>query len=117
MGTVLGNRPSGSTGGGTMETSQGSGVPRLRPLGYGELLDEAFDLYRRNFVLLLVVTNVVMIPGHLLNRFLMGDPEVTADPIKSIVRSLVVLGIVFAYLPISQLNHGAIVSSRIAKIS
>jgi len=35
---------------------------RLRPLGIGDVFDEGFDLYKRNFVFLLLVTAVTVVP-------------------------------------------------------
>ncbi len=35
---------------------------RLRPLGLGDIFDEGFDLYKRNFVFLLLVTAVAVVP-------------------------------------------------------
>jgi len=35
---------------------------RLRPLGLGDIFDEGFDLYKRNFVFLLLVTALAVVP-------------------------------------------------------
>lgn len=35
---------------------------RLRPLGLGDIFDEGFDLYKRNFVFLLLVTAISVVP-------------------------------------------------------
>jgi len=35
---------------------------RLRPLGLGDIFDEGFDLYKRNFVFLLLVTSLAVVP-------------------------------------------------------
>jgi hypothetical protein len=35
---------------------------RLRPLGLGDIFDEGFDLYKRNFVFLLLVTAIAVVP-------------------------------------------------------
>lgn len=35
---------------------------RLRPLGLGDIFDEGFDLYKRNFVFLLLVTALTVVP-------------------------------------------------------
>ena len=35
---------------------------RLRPLGVGDIFDEGFDLYKRNFVFLLLATAAVVVP-------------------------------------------------------
>ncbi len=35
---------------------------RLRPLGVGDVFDEGFDLYKRNFVFLLLTAAVIMVP-------------------------------------------------------
>ena len=37
-------------------------VQRLRPLGVGDIFDEGFDLYKRNFVFLLLATAAVVVP-------------------------------------------------------
>ncbi|MCP4540807.1 MAG: hypothetical protein GY832_27025 [Chloroflexi bacterium] len=41
-------------------------VPKLRPLGIGELLDQAIRIYRRNFVKFIAIIAVVQIPVNLL---------------------------------------------------
>ncbi len=41
----------------------------LRPLGYGELLDELFDLYKKNFVLLIGIFGIVQVPIVVLSAF------------------------------------------------
>lgn len=43
----------------------------LRPLGYGELLDELFDLYKKNFVLFVGIFGIVQIPMLLVSTFAM----------------------------------------------
>ena len=43
---------------------------RLRPLGVGDIFDEGFDLYKRNFVFLLLATAVVVVPLDILLAFL-----------------------------------------------
>ena len=43
---------------------------RLRPLGVGDIFDEGFDLYKRNFVLLLLATAAVVVPLDILLAFL-----------------------------------------------
>ena len=35
---------------------------RLRPLGLGDIFDEGFDLYKRNFVFLLLITALTVVP-------------------------------------------------------
>ena len=42
---------------------------RLRPLGMGDIFDEGFDLYKRNFVFLLLVTAVTVVPVDILLAF------------------------------------------------
>ena len=42
---------------------------RLRPLGMGDIFDEGFDLYKRNFVFLLLVTAVTVVPLDILLAF------------------------------------------------
>ncbi len=43
---------------------------RLRPLGVGDIFDEGFDLYKRNFVFMLLATAVVVVPLDILLAFL-----------------------------------------------
>lgn len=43
---------------------------KLRPLGVGDIFDEGFDLYKRNFVFLLLATAVVVVPLDILIAFL-----------------------------------------------
>lgn len=43
-------------------------LPRLRPLGFGEILDEAFALYRHHFVPFFTATLLAVIPLTLLSR-------------------------------------------------
>lgn len=43
---------------------------RLRPLGMGDIFDEGFDLYKRNFVFLLLVTAVTVVPLDILLAFI-----------------------------------------------
>jgi hypothetical protein len=43
----------------------------LRPLGYGELLDELFDLYKKHFVLFIGIFGIVQIPMNMLSTFAM----------------------------------------------
>ena len=42
---------------------------RLRPLGMGDIFDEGFDLYKRNFVSLLLVTAITVVPLDILLAF------------------------------------------------
>jgi hypothetical protein len=53
-----------------------TGLPRLRPLGYAELINEAFDLYKRNFVLLIGIGAVVYVAEGLLETLLVNFPTV-----------------------------------------
>jgi hypothetical protein len=51
-------------------------IPSLRPLGFGEILDGAFSLYRRNFgpfVLTALVPSIALLAGGLLYAFALGD--------------------------------------------
>jgi hypothetical protein len=50
----------------------------LRPLGYGELFNEAFDLYKQNFVLLAGIGAVVFIPYSILLALAKGSPTFTS---------------------------------------
>lgn len=42
---------------------------RLRPLGMGDIFDEGFDLYKRNFVFFLLVTALTVVPLDILLAF------------------------------------------------
>ena len=41
-------------------------MPRFRPMALGDIFDEAFDLYKKNFLFLLLVTAVVVVPLQIL---------------------------------------------------
>ena len=43
---------------------------RLRPLGVGDIFDEGFDLYKRNFVFLLLATAAAVVPLDILLAFI-----------------------------------------------
>ena len=43
---------------------------RLRPLGMGDIFDEGFDLYKRNFVFFLLVTALTVVPLDILLAFI-----------------------------------------------
>ncbi len=45
----------------------------LRPLGFGEIVDGAVQLYRRDFVLFYLIALVATLPGYLLQLFLAPD--------------------------------------------
>lgn len=47
-------------------------LPRLRPLGFGEILDDAFTLYRRNFTTFFATALVCVIPATLISRAFEG---------------------------------------------
>ena len=49
---------------------RGMNGQRLRPLGVGDIFDEGFDLYKRNFVFLLLATAAVVVPLDILLAFL-----------------------------------------------
>jgi hypothetical protein len=68
----------------------------LRPMGYADLVNEAFDLYKRNFVLFAGVPGVVYLPFSALMSCLSND-----DTLNSIV-ALGLIGLVLAI-------HGAMV--------
>lgn len=80
-------------------------APHFRPLGFGEILDGAFTLYRRNFVTFLltaIIPSVVMIAllavfgVGMLGAVASGDPTALAGAIGSIF--LVMIGAGLAYL-------------------
>jgi hypothetical protein len=56
-----------------------AGFGRFRPMGIGELLDAAFVLYRRNFLLLVAITAVVQVPFAVLNLVVFQLLGVGAD--------------------------------------
>jgi hypothetical protein len=70
----------------------------LRPMDYGEILNEAFDLYKRNFVLFAGIGAVVYIPYFLILELAPYSPIVA------------VLAIVCLYLPM-VVAYGAIVKA------
>lgn len=47
------------------------GRRRFRPMGFGDILDEAFDLYKSNFVLLVGIAAVLYVPAYFLFGFSM----------------------------------------------
>ena len=57
---------------------------RLRPMGIGDILDETVDLYRRNFLLLIATTSVLLAPlllaGALIGFGAASAAQSTADP-------------------------------------
>lgn len=73
----------------------------LRPLGLGEKLDAAFSLYRRNFLTLIAIVAIIVIPFELLTAVLSSNSEIF-DPATEEFQSgavlmslaLVVLGFV-----------------------
>lgn len=52
----------------------------LRPLSYGDLFDELFDLYKRNFLLLAGIAGIVYIPAYALSYAIGG----VAGPIVAV---------------------------------
>src|SRR5712692_1831635 len=64
-----------------------SSLPVLRPLGIGELLDQAIRLYRRNFLNFIGIIAVVQIPIGLL-QFLISLLTLQNSPVTSGVRPL-----------------------------
>lgn len=92
--------------------------PRLRPLGLGDIFDEGFDLYKRNFVFLLLVTSVAVVPLDILLAFagphVMGQVytlfDVTAN--QSDASALWLLNIAVKltiYLPLYALALGPLI--------
>jgi hypothetical protein len=72
-------------------------LPNLRPLGFGEILDGAFTLYRRNFPLFLGTSLLVML-GILVAAFILGVTgagmaSATPGPIGFLATVLVVAAI------------------------
>jgi hypothetical protein len=67
------------------------GERRLRPLGLGDIFDEGFDLYKRNFTFLVLVTAVVTVPLDIaaaivrlsVLRGVLGKEGLGADPDSS----------------------------------
>ncbi len=49
----------------------------LRPMGFGQLLDAVFSLFRRDFVLLVSVVAVVQVPYQLLSHLLLPTATIT----------------------------------------
>jgi hypothetical protein len=69
-------------------------TPRLRPLGLGELLDQAMRLYRRNFLKFIGIVAVVLIPltllqiGYSLIFINTAEPQTEADILPSLLSLL-----------------------------
>lgn len=75
----------------------------LRPLGVGEKLDAAFSLYRRNFLTLITIVAVIVVPLQLVSAVIAAalvndlptDPnEITGDDLTAFFVSSMVLGLV-----------------------
>jgi hypothetical protein len=94
--------------------------PRLRALSIGELLDASFRLYRNNFLALVAIAALVLVPYHLLS--LLFSPLSAASPIQSgtdlalsFTRSLSrnndrgPLGFVFSLI-VEPIFHGTMIS-------
>jgi hypothetical protein len=93
-------------------------TPRLRPLGLGELLDQAIRLYRRNFLRFIGIVAVILIPltllqiGYLLIFVDVTEPQAEAEVLPSLlslfspafyVRGSILLGI-FGYVLIKSVS-------------
>ena len=48
-------------------------VRELKPMGYGGILDQTFELYRQNFVLFAGIVALVQIPLALMQTVLVGN--------------------------------------------
>lgn len=55
-------------------------TPHLRPLGFGEVLDTAFGLYRRHFVTLFATALIALLPLLLIMTFFVSAAPTTASP-------------------------------------
>jgi len=95
---------------------------RLRPLGLGDIFDEGFDLYKRNFVFLLLVTAVAVVPLDILLAFvgprLMGQVyDLFGVTAQSGTSSLWLLNVgikLTVYLPLYALTLGPLVMAASA---
>jgi hypothetical protein len=92
-------------------------VPSLRPLGFGEILDGAFSLYRRNFatfVLTALVPSIALLVGGLVYVFALngviregGDPTTAAATIMGPLLLFVVLAVAATLLSWGALTRQA----------
>ncbi|MHB0997872.1 MAG: hypothetical protein ACYC27_01385 [Armatimonadota bacterium] len=77
----------------------------LKTLDYGGLLDEAFDLYKNNFLLLIGIAAVVLVPLFLLESFTTGNQNdssallsILYQPANSIVGAAITYAVSRRYL-------------------
>jgi hypothetical protein len=77
----------------------------LKPRGYGEILDISFDIYKKNFLLLIGVAAIIYIPIAILGAILIGS--IASANVPMMIITLVIL--YFAILILSVLANGAMV--------
>lgn len=83
-------------------------LPRLRPLGFGEILDEGFTLYRRNFTTFFATALVCVIPVTLISRAFEGamvSPELTTPAEAAALLLLVPVTMLLWSVLLSALTH------------
>ena len=82
-------------------------VPNIRPLGFGEILDGAFTLYRRNFVTFLVTALIPTVVigvmffvfgGAYFSAMLSGDPTALMGAMGSFFLIMIVAGLLYTVL-------------------
>src|SRR4051794_14582252 len=70
-----------------MASRSGNGGIRLRPLTIADLLDETFNLYRRNFLAFLLVIGIVLVPTDMLAHLIRLAADSTGASLVSALAS------------------------------
>ena len=69
----------------------------LRPLDYGAMLDELFDMYKKNFVLLAGITGIIYLPATMLYNYattaLRTHMTINRNPSPADIQGLIISGI------------------------
>src|SRR4051794_29692707 len=76
-----------------MASRSGNGGIRLRPLTIADLLDETFNLYRRNFLAFLLVIGIVLVPTDILVQPIRLATDSPGAPLVSVLVVYVILAI------------------------
>jgi hypothetical protein len=83
-------------------------VPNLRPLAFGEILDSAFTLYRRNFLLFLGTTLLLMMGVLLAAMFLGGLGAFAMAVMPGLVGFIALALVVVAIVAVAMIPWGAL---------
>jgi hypothetical protein len=89
----------------------------LKPLGYSGMLDEIFDIYKKNFLLLAGIAGIIYLPGSILYNYSMtilkariaiNRTSASIDIQNMILSSDLTLVIIFLYFSLSYIVTAAI---------